>query len=299
MPERLIRIPPPYDFRGTLASLGKAGMRAPIARFVDGTLYRATSTPDGPATLALARHPEGVHAEAWGPGAEWVLDRAPGWVGALDRPEGFQPDHPLLAELIRRNRGLRLGHTGRVFDSLVNIVLGQKVTVRGANASRKALYWRYGHPAPGPIELLVPPSPATLKTVAYYHLHPMNIERKRAGILLHAARVANRLEETVDMTFPDAHRRLQAVRGIGPWTSNLVVGVALGDPDAVAVGDYHLKNTVSWLLAGEPRGTDERMMELLAPYAGHKRRVVQLLGRSGQKAPRYGARLAVNDIRSR
>jgi 3-methyladenine DNA glycosylase/8-oxoguanine DNA glycosylase len=274
-------------------------MAPPLARFVDGTLYRATSTPDGPATLALTRHPEGVRAEAWGPGADWALDAAPRWVGAHDHPDTFRPDHPLLAEVIRRHPGIRLGSTGRVFDSLVNIVLGQKVTVRGANQSRRALYWRYGEPAPGPIELRLPPSPATLKSVAYYDLHPMNIERKRATILLHAARVANRLEETTTMPLAEAHQRLAAVRGIGPWTTNLVAGVALGDPDAVAVGDYHLKNTVSWLLAGEPRGTDERMLELLEPFTGHKRRVIQLLGRTGRKAPRYGARLGVNDIRAR
>jgi 3-methyladenine DNA glycosylase/8-oxoguanine DNA glycosylase len=138
-----------------------------------------------------------------------------------------------------------------------------------------------------------------LKSVAYFDLHPMNIERKRATILLHAARVANRLEETLDMPLEDARRRLGAVRGIGPWTVGLVAGVALGDPDAVAYGDYHLKNLVSWLLAGEPRATDDRMMELLEPYVGHKRRVIQLLAKTGQKAPRYGARLAVNDIRGR
>ena len=45
---------------------------------------------------------------------------------------------------------------------------------------------------------------------------------------------------------------------------------AMGDPDAVAVGDFHLKNLVSTALAGEPRGTDQRMLELLAPYAGQR-----------------------------
>ena len=52
---------------------------------------------------------------------------------------------------------------------------------------------------------------------------------------------------------------------------------AMGDPDAVAVGDYHLKNLVVHALAGEPRGTDERMLELLAPYAGQRGRVIRLL----------------------
>jgi 3-methyladenine DNA glycosylase/8-oxoguanine DNA glycosylase len=84
--------------------------------------------------------------------------------------------------------------------------------------------------------------------------------------------------------------------GIGPWTAAEVVRLALGDPDAVSVGDFHLPNLVSWLLAGEPRGTDERMLELLAPYAGHRGRVQLLLEASGAHAPRYGPRMELDQI---
>jgi len=64
--------------------------------------------------------------------------------------------------------------------------------------------------------------------------------------------------------------------------------VALGDPDAVAVGDFHLKHIMCWLLAREPRGTDERMLELLAPYAGHRGRVCRLAVVAGVTIPRRG-----------
>ena len=49
----------------------------------------------------------------------------------------------------------------------------------------------------------------------------------------------------------------------------------------MSVGDYHLPNLVAWALAGEPRGTDERMLELLEPYRGHRGRVQQLLEAGG------------------
>lgn len=297
MLERLIRIVGPHDLRGTVWCLEESGLSWPTARWIDGVLHKATSTPEGPATLALAGHPEGVFARAWGPGADWALGVAPRWVGADDDPSGFVPAHPVIAEARRRNPGLRLASTGRVWDTLVGVILGQKVTGKGAGESRKGLWLAHGEPAPGPVDLRLPPSPATLKTLAYYDLHPFNIERKRADILLHAARVANRLEETTSMGFPEAWARLTAVRGIGPWTAALVAGVALGDPDAVHVGDYHLKNAVAWGLAGEPRGTDERMLELLAPYAGQRRRAIQYLGAAGVQAPRYGPRLSIRDVR--
>ena len=58
----------------------------------------------------------------------------------------------------------------------------------------------------------------------------------------------------------------------------------MGDPDAVAVGDYHLKNVVGYALAGEARATDERMLELLTPYAGQRGRVIRALLRHGHRA---------------
>lgn len=98
------------------------------------------------------------------------------------------------------------------------------------------------------------------------------------------------------MAMPDAYARLQAFPGVGPWSAAEVANVALGDPDAVSVGDYHLKNQVSWALAGEPRGTDERMVELLEPWRGHRARVLRLILAGGIGAPRYGPRMPNRSI---
>ena len=76
------------------------------------------------------------------------------------------------------------------------------------------------------------------------------------------------------------------------------MGIAWGDHDAVPVGDYNLPNLVSWALAGEPRSDDDRMLELLEPYRGHRRRVLVLLKGSPIKEPRYGPRVALRDIES-
>jgi len=80
------------------------------------------------------------------------------------------------------------------------------------------------------------------------------------------------------------------------WTSAEVRRVALGDADAVSVGDYHLPHLVAWALAGEPRADDDRMLELLAPFRGHRARVVRLLEVSGIGAPRRGPRLPLRLI---
>ena len=94
----------------------------------------------------------------------------------------------------------------------------------------------------------------------------------------------------------EAQARLTSVPGIGPWTAAEVAVRALGDPDAVSVGDFHLPNLVAWALAREPRGDDARMLELLEPWRGERARVVRLLELSGINAPRYGPRLAPRRI---
>jgi 3-methyladenine DNA glycosylase/8-oxoguanine DNA glycosylase len=82
---------------------------------------------------------------------------------------------------------------------------------------------------------------------------------------------------------------LADIPGVGPWTIGSVLGPTMGDPDAFAVGDFWLKHIVCRALAGEARGTDERMVELLAPYDGQRGRVVALLRADGWRAERRGS----------
>ena len=99
-----------------------------------------------------------------------------------------------------------------------------------------------------------------------------------------------------DLPLSDAYARLQALPLVGQWTAAEVGLRALGDADAVSVGDFHLRHAVCWALAGEPRGTDERMLELLAPYAGNRARVIRLIEAAGVQAPRRGPRMAPRSI---
>jgi 3-methyladenine DNA glycosylase/8-oxoguanine DNA glycosylase len=84
--------------------------------------------------------------------------------------------------------------------------------------------------------------------------------------------------------------------GVGPWTAAEVALRALGDTDAVSVGDFHIPNMVAWALAREPRATDARMLELLEPYRGQRGRVIRLLEAAGVAAPRFGPRMSPRAI---
>jgi 3-methyladenine DNA glycosylase/8-oxoguanine DNA glycosylase len=264
---------------------------------IDGVdAWRATATPEGPATIHLRSEAGTIAVEAWGPGAEWASHRAAWLCGEEDDARDFRPRHRLIADLHRRNPGLRLARTHAVFEALVPAVLGQKVTTIEAKASYRALVEALGEPAPGPMRLKIPPSPQLLARTPYWAFHRFGIERRRAEVIIRAARSANRLEETTTMNLPSAYRRLGAFPGVGPWTAAKVALVALGDADAVPVGDYHLPHAIGFALDGTARSSDARMLELLEPYRGQRARVIRLLTMSGIAAPRFGPHMPLRDI---
>jgi 3-methyladenine DNA glycosylase/8-oxoguanine DNA glycosylase len=257
----------------------------------------ATRTTGGPATIRLTLDGRRLRADGWGVGADAALQRVPRLFGAGTDALAETADMR-IADLSRRRPGVRILRTGAVMESLVAAILEQKVTGTEAHRAWHGLVRRYGEPAPGPTEvgLRLLPAPATLAALPYWAYHPLGVERRRAELIRAVARRASTFERLVDVPLPAAYARLQAVPGIGPWTAAEVGVRALGDIDAVSVGDFHLPHLVAYALAGEPRATDTRMLELLEPYRGRRALVVRLLELSGVRAPRYGPRLAPRRI---
>lgn len=284
----------PLDLGATLGPLvhGRGDRTIRLGRADAALAFR---TPDGPATLLLRlESPTVLTARAWGEGAQHAVASAAELVGEDDRPELFEPQHDVLAELVRRHPGLRLPRTRRVLHALVPAILEQKVTGTEAFRSYAALLRRYGERAPGPIDLRLPPAPPMLAGLPYHSFHPLGVERRRADVIRHAASRADAIESAPSAG--EAGRRLASLPGIGPWTVAEVQRIAFGDPDAVSVGDFHVPDTIAWALAGEPRADDSRMLELLEPYRGQRGRVQRLLEAGGIFAPRRGPRFAPRSI---
>jgi 3-methyladenine DNA glycosylase/8-oxoguanine DNA glycosylase len=269
-----------------------------------GAWWRATRTPVGPATARYAARGAEVEVMAWGPGAEWCLAGAPELLGMRDSLEGFAPQG-LVGRLHHAMPGLRISRSLAVFEALVPSILEQKVAGAEARSSYRGIVLAWGAPAPGPAPpsakgpprpLRLPPEPEMLAATPYWEFHRFGVEMRRANTIRGAASHARRVDGTAGMAPAEAQRRLRVLPGVGLWTSAEVALVALGDADAVSVGDYHLPHLVSWALAGEPRGNDERMLELLAPYPGHRGRVLRLLTHSGVWPPRFGPRMPLRSF---
>ena len=285
----------PLDLTATLGPLQR-GAADPTIRFEGNAVWRAARTPEGPASVQLSLNGTTLTAAAWGSGAGWMVEHVPAWLGFDDEPASFHPSHALLYELHRRHLGLRMGRTGLVFEALFPTILEQKVPGVEAWASYARLVQVHGEPAPGEMGLWLQPSPRQLLAMPYWAVHRLGIERRRFAVVQNAAAVAASLERTTQLPPDEGRRRLMSLPGVGPWSAAEVSVAAYGDRDAVSTGDYHLPHQVAWALAGEPRGSDERMVELLEPYRGHRARVLRLLALAGIQAPRFGPRMRLRKI---
>jgi 3-methyladenine DNA glycosylase/8-oxoguanine DNA glycosylase len=286
--KRRISIDGPLDLKGTLAPL-RGTFRD------DGWWYTARTT-DGPATLRVTRTREDLDGEAWGEGAENLLDRLEAIVGFGDDTTGFSTDHDLVSGVHRRNPGLRFGATGDVFAHLVVAIVAQKVTGTESARAMRGLRMHFSDPAPGPDpRLRLPPDPERIAVSRYFDFHELHLEKKRADTLIAVARLAARVDSLAGKSSAEAERFLLTLPGVGPWTVAETLVRSHGDADQVSVGDYHIKNLVVHHLTGRSRGTDEEMLELLEEFRPHRGRVVRLLHKLGH-APKFGPRSTPRNI---
>jgi 3-methyladenine DNA glycosylase/8-oxoguanine DNA glycosylase len=286
----------PLDFFAVIGGLHLGRGDPTFRRDPDGTIWRGIRTPHGASTLCLRPVAgSGIEATAWGPGAQWVLASVPAMLGDLDAAAGFVAHHPQVAEAARRFSGWRVPRTGLVLEALIPSIIAQRVTGHEASASYRTLVRRYGERAPGEGGaggLWVAPSARRWARIPSWEWLRAGVDGARSVAAVRAAGVAGRLEQCVDLTRDQADRRLRAIPGIGVWTAAEVRHTALGDPDAVSFGDYHVAKDIGWALTGS-EVDDDGLAELLEPYAGHRYRVQGLLKLAGAGRPRHGPRMPV------
>ncbi|HZT67989.1 MAG TPA: hypothetical protein VFA11_19555 [Acidimicrobiales bacterium] len=287
----------PFQLVATIGQLAH-GPGDPTITIDSSGVWRASTSPGGAATVHLRMRPGRVEAMAWGPGAAAALEGVPDLIRSRPDPseDVLGAGAPLVRDLQRRFAGLRLPCTGTVLDSLVPAVVEQKVPTAEAHPSYRALVRALGEPAPGPAGLILAPTATRLAATPYFVMHRFGIERRRADTMRRAAAVAGRLERGAALDPVAARARLEAVPGVGPWTSAEVVRRSHGDGDSLSVGDYHHAADVCFALAGEQDGTDARMLELLEPYRPHRARVVLLLAAGGVRRPRRAPRARLRRI---
>lgn len=290
----------------TWVTTDRARRGAVATRAPGGALRRAEPGPCGPLVLEARPDPRGVALAVWGPAAtpahvaERALADAGAWAGLGERAGGFADlvaAHPVLRALQRRLGTPRLSRVPRLGEAFGRAVLGQLVQSLEARRSTAQVAVMAGEEAAG--GLWCWPTAARIGATPAWALRRCGVSLRGARAL-HAAAVADqRLAEGVG-DWPALDARLRALSGVGVWTS-AETRLALGDPDAVSVGDYHLPALIGTVLGGGPvdapraSWTDAGMLALLAPYAGQRGRVIRLVvagvaaglvARPARRAPR-------------
>ncbi len=246
---------------------------------------------DGPVTLLLTqRGATTIEASAWGPSAALALEEVPAICGALDDPDAFTTDHEGVQRVARRFKKMRSPRVPWTFESLLAIILQQRVAfVEAAQGWRKIARER-GDDAPGPLGLRLFPNKRTLLDMPTWAYRESLVDRKRELAIRALLDHDEEIVRSLSKSFDEIRTTLQRIPGIGPWTIESFLGQSRGDADAVPTLDYWMPHMISYALTGKPRSTDEEMLALLERFRPHRGRVIRLLSAAGYSAPRHGPR---------
>lgn len=255
----------PFDGEGVLAWLG--------SRTIDGVEYRQQNSygrllalTGGPAVVTIRVEAAGValRAQLAEPGDERELIERCEHVFDL----GHNPrpliaalgQDPILGELLQQRPGVRLVGNFDGFEVLIRTIVGQQISVARARAVLSRLTAELGEPASFPLaaELGLTrlfPKPDALASLAPTDL-PMPRSRGRALIDAAALVSAGELDLRPGADRAILRERLLSVRGIGPWTVDLVLMRALGEPDILLATDLVLGRELT-RRGAEPVHTDD------------------------------------------
>jgi DNA-3-methyladenine glycosylase II len=165
------------------------------------------------------------------------------------------------------------------FGTLIFQVVGQQLSVASTRAIVSRIEERFGGGMPTPAELLAT-DPQVLRSAGLS-------ARKGATIRALAERfVDGRLsdEALARMTDEDVEAALTEVPGIGPWSANGFLLVALDRPDVFLTGDIALRRAI------------QRVYELARPDRGRARRALRSLAALSEPGGELPLRVRVRRV---
>ena len=247
----------PYSLRLTAASTDAT------RRWREGVVSAAVRTPAGAETVAAFQRPDGsvvlrAETEEGLAALRFVLTLDDDHSEFLRR---FARD-PLLGEVVRELRGLRVARTATVAHALLRAFCGQLIDSRRA----RSIEWSIvaaATPALTGDGLHAPPTSACLAGLAPAQLRARGLHARRGAALVRicSALDPERLHASSTATVV---ARLTRERGLGAWSAGVVCLEGLGRSEHGLAGDLGLVKLLV-ALRGRPVAAEETQ-ELLEPY---------------------------------
>ena len=215
--------------------------------------YRRTIVVDGdPGVIELSRGGDDylllvAHLPHWERLVHHVARarRIPNLDLDLDAAATQLASDPVVGPLLQRRPGVRPPGTWDPFETGVRAILGQQVTVAGANTIAGRLVAAHGTPVSGLRQLGLThtfPPPVTL---AEADLGELGLTRARQHAVRSFARLvaedAIRLDGSIGLD--ELTRTLMTIDGVGPWTAQYLA-LRLGERDAFPAADLHLRRAL-------------------------------------------------------
>ncbi len=212
----------------------------------------------------------------------------------LDAAREHLAEDPLAGPLVRARPGLRPAGTWDPFELGVRAIVGQQVSVAGANRLVGRLAASAGTTVPGldafGLTSLFPTAPA----LAAADLSGVGLTTARAQTVRRfAAAVADgRLALDRSLSLDELVAAIVEIEGLGPWTAHYIA-FRLGHADAFPAGDLGLRRALEGLTGGAVSTREaERLAEPWRPHRALAAALLWTLGaRQARRPSRTGARL--------
>ena len=171
------------------------------------------------------------------------------WAKAV---EYLKSTDPILSEIIDENLHPFLSPNGNVGNTLIKSIVGQQISVKAADS-----VWRKME------DLLGTVIPENIVLYDLQDLRECGLSMRKSEYMLDFSKLwVDSLSDLDWFSMDDegVRSRLLEIRGVGPWTVDMVMIFALGQPDILPLGDIGLIRAIEKTYA---RGSNLGVEEIL------------------------------------
>jgi len=210
----------------------------------------------------MAAADEGLHT---GPPPYWEAAKA--HLRAAD---------PIIADLIDRYESPPLRSKGRLLETLVHSIVGQQISARAADAVWSRL-----------VTLVDDVSPEGLSAVSDTALREVGLSGRKVEYIRGIVSAAPTLSTTpwAQMSDGEIHTVLCALRGIGPWTADMLLIFCFLRPDVLPLGDIGVVRVMERLFGDGASLTPSALRSIGAKWAPYRTVATWYLWRSLDPEP--------------
>lgn len=168
---------------------------------------------------------------------------------------------PKLGELFDEFGIVRRKEMKNPFEALICSIVGQQISAKAQESAIKKIKALIGRI-----------SPANIINCELAKLRACGLSERKALAIVDAAKLFANLKlskkRLLEMQAPQIEKILTSIKGVGPWTAEMLMIFALDKPDILSYADFGIRKALSLLHDIEKldKKTFEKFRALYSPY---------------------------------